>query len=65
VTARHTVAINPAAVAEIAGLGHGLTAARSYLRDALGANTRETLEHVSSISSQAVEAAREHSSLAR
>jgi len=54
VTARHTVAINPAAVAEVLGPGHSLADARTYLRDALGANSLQTLECVGSISSQAV-----------
>jgi aromatase len=54
VTARHTVAINPAAIGEVLGLGHSLADARGYLRDALGANSRETLECAASIGSQAV-----------
>ncbi len=43
-TARHTVAINPAAVSEILGPGHDLGDARMYLRDALSANSLQTLE---------------------
>jgi aromatase len=54
VTARHTVALNPAAIVEILGPGHNLADARKYLRDALGANSLQTLECVASVGSQAV-----------
>ena len=54
VTARHTVAVNPAAVGEILGPGHDLADARMYLRDALSANSLQTLEFAASIGSQAV-----------
>lgn len=45
VTARHTVAINPAAVADVLGRGRTLADARKYLRDALGGNGRATMAH--------------------
>jgi hypothetical protein len=45
VTARHTVAINPAAVAEVLGEDATLAAARTYVRDALTANSRTTMTH--------------------
>lgn len=45
VTARHTVAINPAAVREVLGSSASLADARSYLREALGGNGRATLAH--------------------
>jgi aromatase len=45
VTARHTVAIDPAAVTEVLGAGATLDDARSHLRDVLGANSRATLSH--------------------
>jgi aromatase len=57
VTARHTVAINPAAVTEVLGPGHSLADARRYLREVLVATSRETLEHVGSVSSLPVGAA--------
>ncbi|MGK8500936.1 aromatase/cyclase [Nocardia asiatica] len=43
VTARHTVAINPAAAREILGADTDLADARAYLTDALSANSRNTL----------------------
>ncbi|MDF3293367.1 aromatase/cyclase [Streptomyces silvisoli] len=45
VTAEHTVAINPAAVAEVLGAGKTLADAREYIRTALGRNSRSTLAH--------------------
>jgi aromatase len=45
VTARHTVAINPAAISEILGRNRTLADARKFLRTALGANSRATLAH--------------------
>ncbi|MDI3422623.1 aromatase/cyclase [Streptomyces luteolus] len=45
VLARHTVAIDPAAVAGVLGEGSTLGEARTYLREALGANSRTTLAH--------------------
>ncbi|MYS20706.1 aromatase [Streptomyces sp. DvalAA-14] len=45
VTARHTVVIDPAAVTGVLGEGATLAAARSYVRDALGRNSRSTLAH--------------------
>lgn len=45
VTARHTVAINPAAAREVLGAGSTLADARSYLREALGGNSRATLAY--------------------
>jgi aromatase len=46
-TARHTVAINPAAISEVLGTNCTLADARDYLRAALGANSRATLAHAS------------------
>jgi aromatase len=45
VTARHTVALDPAAVPEVLGEHATLAEAREYLRDALGRNSRTTIEH--------------------
>ena len=45
VTARHTVAIDADAVAEVLGEGSTLADARAYLRDALGRNSLATLSH--------------------
>ncbi|MFE0465568.1 aromatase/cyclase [Kitasatospora sp. NPDC058965] len=45
VTARHTVAINPEAVAEVLGEQATLADARAYLREALGRNSLATLSH--------------------
>lgn len=45
VTARHTVAVNPAAVATVLGPDRTLADARQYVRDALGANSKATLAH--------------------
>jgi aromatase len=45
VTSRHSVAINPAAVAAVLGPDRTPTDARIYLRDVLGANSRATLSH--------------------
>ncbi|MDQ3760609.1 MAG: aromatase/cyclase [Actinomycetota bacterium] len=45
VTARHTVAINPAAVRQVLGADSTLADARRYLREALGNNGRATLAH--------------------
>ncbi|GAB3723925.1 aromatase/cyclase [Nocardiopsis nanhaiensis] len=45
ITARHTVAINPDAVSQVLGPEAGVHDARSYLREALGANSRVTLSH--------------------
>ncbi len=44
-TARHTVAINPAAIIEILGTNRTLADARDFLRAALGANSQATLAH--------------------
>jgi ribosome-associated toxin RatA of RatAB toxin-antitoxin module len=46
-TARHTVAVNPAAISEVLGTNGTLADARDYLRAALGANSRATLAHAS------------------
>ncbi|MEV4659276.1 aromatase/cyclase [Micromonospora sp. NPDC049301] len=43
VTARHTVAMNPGAVAETLGAGTSLADASAYVRAALGGNSRATL----------------------
>jgi aromatase len=43
VTARHLVAVDPGAVERVLGPGTTLDDARTYLRDALGANSRATL----------------------
>lgn len=64
VTARHTVAINPAAVAEVLGPDHGLADARKYLREVLGVSSRATLEAISSVRLQTVGAAAEHADVA-
>lgn len=45
VTARHSMAINPVAVAEVLGSERTVADARQYLRDLLGANSRATLAH--------------------
>lgn len=45
VTARHTVAVNAAAVTSALGPGTTLTDARQYLRDSLSRNSRATLAH--------------------
>ena len=45
VTARHTVAINPAAVPGVLGADKTVADAREFLRTALGANSRATLTH--------------------
>ena len=47
-TARHTVAINPAAAREVLGADSALADARRYLREALGGNGRATLAHAGS-----------------
>lgn len=44
-TARHTVAINPAAARQVLGADSTLADARRYLREALGGNGRATLAH--------------------
>ncbi|GLU48672.1 aromatase/cyclase [Nocardiopsis ansamitocini] len=44
-TSQHTVAIKREAVAEVLGTGAKISDARSYIRDALGANSRATLGH--------------------
>jgi aromatase len=43
VTARHTVAVDPAAVPRVLGPGRTLADAREQVRDALGRNSRATL----------------------
>ncbi|ADP79387.1 aromatase/cyclase [Pseudofrankia inefficax] len=43
VTARHLVAVDPAAVPTVLGTGTTLAEARAFVRDALGANSRVTL----------------------
>ncbi|MFF4469551.1 SRPBCC family protein [Streptomyces sp. NPDC001599] len=45
VTARHTVAIDPARVEEVLGRGGTVADARAHLREVLGANSRATLRH--------------------
>jgi aromatase len=45
VTARHVVALRPEAVAEVMGPDRTLADARVFIREALGANSRATLEH--------------------
>ncbi|MGH3801508.1 MAG: aromatase/cyclase, partial [Pseudonocardiaceae bacterium] len=45
--ARHTVAINPAAITDVLGTNRTLADARDFLRAALGANSRATLAHAS------------------
>jgi len=45
VTARHTVAINPATVPDVLGPDKTVAYAREFLREALGANSRATLTH--------------------
>jgi aromatase len=49
VTARHTVAIDPGKVEPVLGPGRTLDDARTYLRDALGANSRATLSHAGGV----------------
>lgn len=44
-TARHTVALDPAAVAEVLGPDRTLADAREHVREALGRNSRITLAH--------------------
>ncbi|MGP4114333.1 aromatase/cyclase [Streptomyces sp. 4N509B] len=44
VTARHSVAIDPAAMTEVFGEGTSMTAAKNAIRAALGGNSRRTLE---------------------
>ncbi|MFI2431140.1 aromatase/cyclase [Streptomyces sp. NPDC018693] len=48
VTAEHTVAINPGAIAEELGAGKTLADAREFVRTALGRNSRSTLAHAAS-----------------
>lgn len=45
VTARHSVALDPDAIGEVFGPGADLAQARAKVRDALGGNSRRTLEH--------------------
>jgi aromatase len=45
VTSRHTVRINAANIGRILGDGAGLADARRFVRDALGTNSRATLDH--------------------
>lgn len=45
VTARHTVAVDPAAVTEVLGAGRTLADARKYVRSELGSNSKATLAH--------------------
>lgn len=49
VTARHMVAIDPTRVETVLGAGSTLADARTYLRDALGANSRATLAHAGQV----------------
>ncbi|MBV9446045.1 MAG: aromatase/cyclase [Streptosporangiaceae bacterium] len=56
VTSRHSVAINPTAVAEVLGPSHDLADARNYLRDVLSASSRTTLEHACDIPARAMAA---------
>lgn len=46
VTARHSVAVDPAAVRDVLGAGHSLADTRTYLRNALGASSMATLEQL-------------------
>ncbi|MCX4906883.1 aromatase/cyclase [Streptomyces sp. NBC_00878] len=48
-TARHVVAIAPGAVAEVLGAHASLADARAYVREALGRNSRTTLEHSAAV----------------
>ena len=45
VTSRHTVRINPDSVGRVLGAGADVPQARDFIRHALGANSRATLEH--------------------
>jgi aromatase len=45
VTARHTVAINPAGIAAVLGADAGIERGRAFVRETLGANSRATLGH--------------------
>jgi aromatase len=53
ITARHTVAINPAAVATILGPDVTLPDARRYVREALGGNGKSTMAHAGAHARQA------------
>jgi len=64
VTSRHTVAINPAAVAEVFGSGHTLSDARKRVREVLGASSRATLEAIGTARLQTVGAAVDHADAA-
>lgn len=44
IVSRHTVAIDPTAVERVLGAGTTLAAAREYVRETLGANSRATME---------------------
>lgn len=58
VTARHTVAIDPTRIEEVLGEGTTVADARAYLREALGANSRATLNHAAAAAASAAAAAR-------
>lgn len=47
-TSRHTVVVNTENVTRILGPGAGIPQARTFLREALGANSRATLGHAKS-----------------
>jgi hypothetical protein len=51
-TARHTVVINPDAVAKVLGPDRTLADAREFVRGALGANSRTTMAHASAYARQ-------------
>lgn len=48
-TARHTVVLRPEAVTEVLGAGATLADARAFVHDALGRNSRTTLEHAHAV----------------
>jgi ribosome-associated toxin RatA of RatAB toxin-antitoxin module len=51
-TARHTIVINPDAVAGVLGPDRTLADARTFVRDALGKNSRATMTHASAYAGQ-------------
>ncbi|MEU7587824.1 aromatase/cyclase [Micromonospora sp. NPDC049230] len=52
VVAEHTVAINPAAITSVLGAGKTVADARSFLREALGRNSRATLTYAGAYASE-------------
>ncbi|MEU1259427.1 aromatase/cyclase [Streptomyces chartreusis] len=44
-TSQHTVVLDPDNITKVLGAGAGVPEARKFVRDALGANSRATLEH--------------------